>query len=735
MIKELASITITRALLTVSHWLLSFQVLHKHNHLLLWKNNYRQCWSRENNVFPDHFRLDISITSPKTDHLPTDVIFTIADVLNRLSVPTTSTCTYPLQVYSIHESLDTGNSDLGSNSALASSLEYLGSTCVQGRVYVFSLLAYKGKICPSHLHQIHAQVYRLYAHQDNLIATRLIGHYSPNLSLKVFDQLIYPNIFPFNAIIRVLAESSTSSTNNAFLIFNKLKHMSLNPNDFTFSFLLKFCFRASTDLFVKQIHTHVVKSGFCYDSAISNALLAVYAKKVRDLVSAHKLFDEMPDRSNVCSWTSLLAGYAQSGRSDDVLRLFCMMVRNDLRPQDDTMVSILSSCSNLRVEEIEHWVIVLSEIEHCVDSVNTLLIHLYGKWGKIEKSREIFDKISNSGKKSSILPWNTMLCAYAQNGYHLEALSLFRSMVNDSNNRRPNHVTMVSVLSACAHVGDIDLGMWIHEFMKSIGPKYIIQSNTLLATAFINMYSKCGNLERAKLVFDQIISKDIVSFNAMIMGLATNGRAEEAFIYFSEMIELGLYPNDGSFLGVLCACSHSGSVMRGQQIFQDMSLKYSVSPKLEHYACYIDLLARVGHIEQALEVVETIMPYEPNNYVWGALLSGCLLHGKLDLAQKVSKRLVKLDPENSGGYVMLANSYALDHRWGDVSSLRWSMKENGVRKQPGCSWISIGGIVHEFLVGSSSHPHIEIMYDTLEGLMKEMKVVDVRDDGNIVFFF
>ncbi|XP_057991174.1 pentatricopeptide repeat-containing protein At2g29760, chloroplastic isoform X2 [Hevea brasiliensis] len=519
----------------------------------------------------------------------------------------------------------------------------------------------QGPIPHGHLLQIHARVFRLHAHQDNLIATRLIGHYPSHLALRVFDQLQGPNLFPFNAIIRV----------------------------------------------------------FAYE--------AVYAKCFKDLASARLLFDEMPDKGVVCCWTSLIAGFAQSGQSEEVLRLFCvMMVREKLRPENDTMVSVLSACSNLEIFQIEKWVTALSEFTNGIesktsscDSLNNVLVYLYGKWGKIEKSRERFDDISCNGKRS-VLPWNSMINAYVQNGFPLEALSLFRLMAENPT-CRPNHVTMVSVLSACAQIGDLELGKWVHDYLKSKGSKGVLEFNTFLSTSLIDMYSKCGSLDKAKEVFNQMVSKDVVSFNTMIMGLAINGEGMEAVKLFSTMQEFGLHPNAGTFLGLLWACSHSGLSDEGRKIFRDMSSSFVILPKLEHYACYIDLLARNGHLEEAIKVA-TSMPFKPNNFVWGALLGGCLLHSKPDMAKLVYKRFLEVDPANSAGYVMLANVFAVDHRWSDVSALRWFMKEKGVKKQPGCSWISINGVVHEFLVGSPLHPQIESIHHMLHGLVKDMKI-------------
>ncbi|XP_061373891.1 pentatricopeptide repeat-containing protein At1g08070, chloroplastic-like [Gastrolobium bilobum] len=578
----------------------------------------------------------------------------------------------------------------------------------------------QGHLPRSYLLQIHARIFQVGAHQDNLIATRLIGQYPSCVALRVFHRLRNPNIFPFNAIIRVLAQEGHFF--HVFSVFNDLKQRPLLPNDLTFSFLLKACFRTKDARYVEQIHAHIQKMGFIGDSFVSNGLVAVYAKGFNNLLSARKVFDEIPDKSAVSCWTSLITGCAQSGQSEEVLQLFHVMIRQNLLPQNDTLVSVLSACSSLEISKIEKWVDILSELiddtrEICHDSVNAVILYLFGKWGKIEKSRERFDRISTTGKRG-VVPWNAMISAYVQNGCPVEGLSLFRMMVEEQT-ARPNHITMVSVLSACAQIGDLSLGGWVHEYLISIGHNGTIGSNQILATALIDMYSKCGCLERAKEVFQHTVSKDVVLFNAMLMGLAVNGEGEDALRLFYKMPEFGLQPNAGTFVGVLSACSHSGLLERGRQIFRDLT--FSNSLKLEHYACYIDLLARVGCIEEAIEVV-TSMPFKPNNFVWGALLGGCLLHSRVELAQEVSMRLVEVDPNNSAGYVMLANALASDSQWNEVSTLRLEMREKGIKKQPGSSWISMDGVVHEFLVGSYSHPQIESIHHTLIGLVKHMKV-------------
>lgn len=581
----------------------------------------------------------------------------------------------------------------------------------------------KGRISRPQLLKIHAKVFVLGAHQDNLVATRLIGHYPSQLALSVFNYLHSPNIFPCNAIIRSLAQEGYSDS--AFLVFKRLNFWSLLPNDLTFSFICKACFRASDVGYVKQVHTHVLKLGYGDDFVVCNGLVGVYARGFSDLVSARKLFDEMPKKGLVCCWTSLIAGYAKLGQSEEALQLFLVMVRDNLRPDDETMVSVLSACSNLDIENNEKWAKILSQFEeNCVskrfgfDALYTVLVYIYGKLENVEDGRQIFNKISAQGK-TSVIAWNVMIGAYVQNSDASEALSLFRQM--EDFKTCPNHVTMVSVLSACAQIGDLELGLWIHEYMKSKEWKGCRALNRNLNTTLIDMYCKCGDLKRARDVFGGMFTKDVVAFNVMIMGLAINGEGQEALSMFSGMQDVGLIPDAGTFLGVLCACSHSGFLEKGRHVFADMRQRFSVYPKLEHYACYVDLLSRSGCIQEALEVVIS-MPYEPNGFVWGSLLGGCVLHKKLEYAENISKMLVRADPDNSAGYVLLSNAYASDRRWGDVSELRCFMKEKGVKKHSANSWVSIEGAVHEFFAGSPSHPQIGQLLDILDGLSMKMKL-------------
>ncbi|XP_031492600.1 pentatricopeptide repeat-containing protein At3g12770-like [Nymphaea colorata] len=571
-----------------------------------------------------------------------------------------------------------------------------------------SLLLQCGRLSSDQLRQIHARVFTCGLLEDHLVATRLIGHLALSAdvdsALRHFHQLRHPNVFPFNAIIRVVSQKGLAG--HCFSLYRLLCRRSLSPNDFTFVFLLKAFSAASSIKYTGQIHSHVLKSAFREDVFVQTALLAAYAGG--DVAAARQMFDEMR-RRNVTTWTLLISAYAQSDRSEEALSLFLGMVEGrEVVPNDDTMVSVLSACSSLSSDGADKWRRRFLQVAgtHCRNHTDTPLVYLFAKCADIEGARRIFDNMH----RRTLVSWNVMITGYLQSGYPAEALALFGGM-----SVTPNHITMVAVLSACAKVGALEMGRSVHECILVTGPKGILESNSILATALIDMYVKCGSLNEAYSAFEKMKKRDAVAYNAMIMGRAIHGQGKDALALFSQMQSAGVRPNDVSLLAVLCACTHAGMVEEGLSYFTAMDEEYHVPRKLQHYTCLVDLLGRAGRIEEALKVMKG-MPMEPTCHAWGALLGSCYMHSQLDVAMDAAEALRISNPLSSAGYVMISNMYAAGGQWNEILELRRRMKESGVAKEAGCSWISINGVVHEFLVGSKSHPEHQRICETLDRL-------------------
>ncbi|MQL82378.1 hypothetical protein Taro_014860, partial [Colocasia esculenta] len=342
-------------------------------------------------------------------------------------------------------------------------------------------------------------------------------------------------------------------------------------------------------------------------------------------------------------------------------------------------------------------------------SYNTM-ISGYVKVGDVGSARKLFDKMP----ARNVITWSAMVAGHVQCGEARDGLALFSRM--QAEGFQPNEGTLVSVLSACAQVGALEQGKWVHGYLQSKG----IGTNVFLGTSLIDMYAKCGEVELALEVFNGMNEKNLLSWTTMIKGLATHGRGIEALHLFSEMEKSGILPDDIAFIGALCACSHAGLVEKGRHIFDSMSKVYGINPKIEHYGCLVDVLARNGRLEEAMGIVQS-MPMRPDGYIWTAIMAGCRFHGNVRLAELVVKRLIQLEPNNGGVYVQLANIYAASGRHKDARDVWALMKRKGVEKTPGCSSVEMGGLVHQFIVGDMSHPQMDAIlakWEEIEGLIK-----------------
>ncbi|OAY47120.1 hypothetical protein MANES_06G053800v8 [Manihot esculenta] len=460
---------------------------------------------------------------------------------------------------------------------------------------------------------------------------------------------------------------------------------------------------------------------YAQNSELGNARLVFEKSSMRDAVSftalitgyasrgfldkARELFDEIPIR-DVVSWNAMIAGYAQSGRSEEALAFFQEMLRTNVTPNMSTMISVLSACAQSGSLEVGNLVRCWVE-EHGLESnlrlVNAL-VDMYAKCGDLEKASNLFESIQDK----NVVSWNVMIGGYTHMSFYKEALGLFRRMLKS--HVEPNDVTLLSILPACANLGALGLGKWIHAY---IDKKRETLANGALWTSLIDMYAKCGNIEAAKQIFDDMNPRNLASWNAMISGLAMHGRADMALNLFSRMTNEGFIPDEITFVGVLSACNHAGLLDLGRQYFSSMTQDYKVSPKLQHYGCMINLLVRAGLFEEA-ETLMKSMEMNPDGAIWGSLLGACKVHGRVELAEFVARHLSELEPENPGPYVLLSNIYAGVGRWEDVAKIRTKINDKGMKKVPGCTSIEVDNIVHEFVVGDKVHPQSREIYKMLD---------------------
>lgn len=609
---------------------------------------------------------------------------------------------------------------------------------------VFSLI----KQCKNikQLKQIHTQMLRTGLFFDPYSASKLftpcaLGTFSSlEYAREMFDQIPQPNLYTWNTLIR--AYSSSAEPIQSFMIFLQLVYNSpYFPNEFTFPFVIKAAARLVQFRVGQAIHGMVIKSSFEDDLFISNSLIHFYAI-CGDLAMAYCVF-VMIGKKDVVSWNSMISGFVQGGFFEKAIELYREMEMENVKPDEVTMVAVLSACAKKRDLEFGRWVCSYIEKNGIkMDlTLSNAMLDMYVKCGSLEDAKSLFDKMEEKDIVSwttmidgyaklgefdaamsvlaavpiqQIATWNALISAYEQNGKPNEALSIFHEQL--SKNVNPDEFTFVSVLSACAQLGAMDIGVQIHAKMKKQG----IKLNCYLTTSLIDMYTKCGNLDKALEVFHTVKSRDVFVWSTMIAGFAMYGRGRDALDLFSRMQEAKVKPNAVTFTNVLCACSHSGLVDEGRMFFNQMEPVYGAVPGVKHYTCMVDMLGRAGLLNEAVEFIEK-MPIVPGASVWGALLGACKIHENVELAEYACSHLLELEPENHGALVLLSNIYAKTGKWDNVSELRKHMRVSGLKKEPGCSSIEVNGEIHKFLAGESSHPLCKEIYSKLDEIVARLK--------------
>ncbi|KAB5574403.1 hypothetical protein DKX38_001597 [Salix brachista] len=566
-----------------------------------------------------------------------------------------------------------------------------------------------------------------------------------NHARLLFSQLQNPNTYIWNTMIRGYSRAKTGQI--GFLFFCQMVQKGVEMDCRSFVFAFKACEHFLGVLEGKSVHCCVWKMGFVYALLVQNGLVHFYGMR-GCLGLARQVFDEISER-DVVSWTSMIDGYSKHKWCDEAVKLFdSMLMYSDVKPNEVTMIAVLSSCSqkrDLRLGKTLHEYVKTRNVTRSLNLMNAIL-DMYVKCGCLDSGREIFDTMGvrdvfswtsmvngyakngelelaralfNEMPERNVVSWNAMIAGYSQNNQPKEALGLFHSML-EATAFVPMENTLVCVLSACGQLGFLDYGQWIYQ--NYVRMRYN-EISVILANALIDMYAKCGVIHEAAQVFNEMPERNLVSWNSMITAYASHGHAKQALDVFEQMISGGSKPDDIALVGVLSACNHGGLVAQGREYFQNMKRKYGVEPKKEHYACMIDLLGRVGLLEDACELI-TKMPKEPSAAAWGALIHACRMHGNVEVAKIAAPRLLELDPEDSGVYVLLASIFGSGRRWGDVKVARRMMRERRVKKIPGRSMIELAGQFHEFLAGDESHPQSEGIYNALDQLYAMSKLED-----------
>ncbi|KAJ6827265.1 pentatricopeptide repeat-containing protein-like [Iris pallida] len=401
----------------------------------------------------------------------------------------------------------------------------------------------------SELHQSHALIIKTGLIRHPLATVRLLSSATASSSLSyadsLFDRIPSPSTFSYNILIRAHARSADPQP--ALRLFLRMLPSPARPDNFTFPFLLKACTSLLALPEALQLHALVLKSGsrFTSDVFVQNSLIHFYAA-ANLTEDAYKLFDRMPNRDAV-TWNSIISVYVSNRLIGPARALFDEMPERSL----------------------ETW---------------NFMISGYVNAGLLDGARDLFDRMP----MRDVVSWNAMITGCVRGGLTADAIELFQGMLGE--NVRPDECTLVNVLSSCARSGALGQGEWVRAYIDRNG----VEIRGFLATALVDMYSKCGCIDKALRVFEDARKKDVSTWNAIIDGLSSHGYEEHALRLFHMMAVEGFVPNAVTFVSVLSACSHAGLLDKGRYIFKCMVKDYKIEPTVEHYGCMVDLFGRAA---------------------------------------------------------------------------------------------------------------------------------------------
>ncbi|KAL1815136.1 hypothetical protein ACET3Z_017710 [Daucus carota] len=539
---------------------------------------------------------------------------------------------------------------------------------------------------------------------------------------KVFDQCLERNTEVWNTMISGYVQNNRPV--EALELFMEAsgkseKHNVVIVDDVSFLSALTAASQLQQLSLAKRLHAYSIKNLSDISTMIFNAIVVMYSR-CNSVETSFKIFSIMRERDNV-SWNTMISSLVQNGLDEEGLMLVHEMQKQGFVIDHVTITSLLSAASNLRNQEAgkqTHGYLLRHEIQF--EGMESYLIDMYSKSGLVENARALFE--TSCTRDRDLATWNAMIAGNTQNGLIEQAFIVFRRMLDQT--VAPNAVTLASILPACNPLGSLALGKQLHAYAM----RNCLNHNVFVDSALVDMYSKLGSINYAEHVFADSPIRNSVSYTNMILGYGQHGMGEKALILFFSMREHDVSPDPITMVAVLSACSYTGLVNEGLQIFESMEREYGIRPSSEHYCCITDMLGRVGRVAEAYKFV-TDLGEEGNVLgIWGSLLAACRTHGEFQLGRIVAKKFYEIEKMNnmSGYHVLLSNIYAEEGNWESVNGVREGMQEKGLSKEVGCSWIDVAGYINYFVSRDQKHPQSDSIYTSLEELGINMKDAGYR---------
>ncbi|XP_021732809.1 pentatricopeptide repeat-containing protein At4g13650-like [Chenopodium quinoa] len=567
--------------------------------------------------------------------------------------------------------------------------------------------------------QLHSYALKAGYCSDMLIEGSLLDLYVKCSNIetahKYFLTTKRENVVLWNVML--VAYGQVGNLSEAYHMFTQMQMKGLEPNQYTYPSMLRTCTSMGATDLGEQIHTQVIKTGFQVNEYVCSVLIDMYAKH-GFLDTAEKIFRRLTE-NDVVSWTAMIAGYGQHEMYAHALKLFEEMLCRGIRPDNIGLSNVISACAGIQALYQGRQIHAQSYILGYSDdqSIRNALVSLYARCGRLQDAYHAFEKIDVKDN----ITWNSLISGFAQTGHSEDAFKVYTQM--NKADVEANLFTYTSTISAAANIANVKQGKQIQAKLFKSG--YNLETEA--SNALITLYAKCGCLDDAKRVLSEMMNRNEVTWNAMITGYSQHGCGEEALEIFDEMKRVGVAPNHVTFVGVLSACSHVGLVEQGLRYFESMTKEYDLTPKLEHCICVVDILSRAGYLSRAKKFIED-MQFKPDAMIWRTVLRACIVHKNKEIGEFAARHLLELEPKDSATYALMSNMYTVTRNWTCMDESRKMMKERGVKKEPGRSWIEVNNAIHAFYAGDNLHPLADKIYDFLVELNKHVADIGYMQD-------
>ncbi|XP_023730043.1 pentatricopeptide repeat-containing protein At3g47530 [Lactuca sativa] len=464
-----------------------------------------------------------------------------------------------------------------------------------------------------------------------------------------------------------------------------------------------------------QIHAYLLRTSLLQESTFSVPFLnRISLPPNQNLNYSLQIFSQILN-PNVIHYNTMIRAYSMSIHPERGFYVYRDMIRQDIRPNPQSSSFVTKSCirSSSLFRGLQIHARIFRDGHHSDTLLLTTLIDFYSSTGNSNNARKVFDEMP----QRDTIAWNVLISCYTRNNRTRDALHLFDTMQSQEHKCKPDDVTCLLTLQACSNLCMLEFGERVHEYIKHHGYNQSLN----LCNSLVSMYSKCGDLKKAYEVFKDIPNKDVVSWTSMISGFASSGYGQEAINVFKEMVKTGIPPDEQTFTALLSGCSHSGLINEARFIFDQMEKQFNVIPNIHHYGCIVDLMGRVGLLEDAYNLIIS-MNCTPDATIWRTLLGSCKLHSHFDLGERVINHLIELKGQEAGDYILLLNIYHSIGNFEKVMEIRKLMKEKGIQTTPSASTIEIKGEIHEFRVDDTLHLRISEVYEKLDEIEKQLKI-------------